>query len=394
MLQAWPAAGRASFKRLSFGVWIFSRWLILKALLQGRQFRFPVSDRQYSVIPDFVKTRRQAVLQEAADEFRGIERQGFLLAVVAVVFVRKRNIAVLNSQDSPVADSDAMGITPQIVDHLFRPAEGAFGIHHPLFFVQRGEQLFERFFMLQSRGLSAELQLTLLIQVPQVMQEFSAEQAGKHAYRQKTIVAASHPGGFVVRQPTTGHNAVQVRVQRQVLSPGVQYGDHAGLSSEPLGLPGQLAKCFPGGAEQQVIQLRLIVHHHGVQAIGQSKNQMEISYRQEFLRAVFNPALLSRPLAFGTVPVATGIVRHYPVAAGRAGVHMAAQCRRATVHDSLCRFVLLKGQVMCVQVVGQMTAQDIRDLKRCPAHLLALGQRPINRALVWWERSNADSGPW
>lgn len=99
-----------------------------------------------------------------------------------------------------------------------------------------------------------ELQLALLIHLPQVMQKFSPEQAGKHTYREETFVAAAHPGCAIACQPAPGNDAVQMGMQRQVLPPGVQHGNHAGLRSEPLGLPGQLVKRFPGGAEQQVLQ--------------------------------------------------------------------------------------------------------------------------------------------
>lgn len=88
------------------------------------------------------------------------------------------NFIELFALHSPVADSDAMGVAPQVVDHLFGTAKGAFGIHHPLVFIQRGEQLFERFFRRQALGLSVELQVPLLVQVSQVVQEFTSEQTG------------------------------------------------------------------------------------------------------------------------------------------------------------------------------------------------------------------------
>lgn len=139
VLHSWQAAGGASLWRWCLGFCNGGR-LISEAALEGGQFGFPVSDGQDAVVADFVKTGRQAVLQEATDEFRRIERHGFLLTVLPVILVGKRYFAILYRQYSPVADSNTMGIAPQVVDHLFGAAKRPLGIHHPLAFVQPGEQ--------------------------------------------------------------------------------------------------------------------------------------------------------------------------------------------------------------------------------------------------------------
>lgn len=80
--------------------------------------------------------------------------------------------------------------------------------------------------------------------------------------------------------------------------------------------------------------------------------------------------------------------------AGGAGIDMAAQCRRTTVHNSLRGFVLLQGQAMRALVVSQVAAQHIGYLKRRPAHPFAAGFQPVNRVPVESEHSNAGTGPW
>ena len=70
------------------------------------------------------ETLREQMQQEAAQEL--VERQGhqFLLIVVSRVAPTKGDLAADRRDQSMVGDSHAMGVTAEIVQHIFGAAKG------------------------------------------------------------------------------------------------------------------------------------------------------------------------------------------------------------------------------------------------------------------------------
>jgi len=82
------------------------------------------------------------MLQEEADELFG--GYGHHLAKrVAVVGPRKGDLAVLEGQQTLVADGDAVRIAAEILQHMIRSPEGWLGINNPVFVIERGQELRE-----------------------------------------------------------------------------------------------------------------------------------------------------------------------------------------------------------------------------------------------------------
>jgi hypothetical protein len=50
---------------------------------------------------------------------------------VPVVFPAKRNLAVLERQETLVGDGYPMGVAAEVFDHLLRATEGRLGVNHP-----------------------------------------------------------------------------------------------------------------------------------------------------------------------------------------------------------------------------------------------------------------------
>src|SRR5438552_5439904 len=90
--------------------------------------------------------------QEAANELVRLQRPGFLPGLVAIILVAKTDLAVVDVEQAMVGDGHAVGITPQVIQDLFRTPEGWFGVNHPLAFAQRGQILSESFRVTESRA--------------------------------------------------------------------------------------------------------------------------------------------------------------------------------------------------------------------------------------------------
>ena len=99
-----------------------------------------------------------------------------------------------------------------------------------------------------------------------------------------------------------------MRVQSQVLSPGVQDAEEADLGSEVLGVGGNLKHGLSGGAEEQIVEQPWIALTERVQLVGQGKDDVEVGHAEQILFAPCQPALACLGLALGTVTVATGVI--------------------------------------------------------------------------------------
>src|SRR5271163_1120161 len=142
-----------------------------------------------------------------------------------------------------------------------------------------------------------------------------------------------NPAGIAWFETAGGNDAVEMRMQSQVLSPGVQNAEEADLGSEVLGVGRNFKHGLSAGAEEQIVEQPWIALTERVQLVGQGKDDVEVGHAEQILFAPCQPALACLSLAFGTVAVATGVIGNGLMVATRAGIQMASQRSRATYGD-------------------------------------------------------------
>ena len=132
-----------------------------------------------------------------------------------------------------------MGIAAQVVEDLFGTPEGPFGIHHPLGFAKRRQILNEGF---PRPGVAPARRRTGACPASkarlQVFEEQAAEQAGQHAHRQEESRTAGDPALTVRADAAARYDAMQMGMEKQVLSPTVQDGEEADLGAQVLRIGG------------------------------------------------------------------------------------------------------------------------------------------------------------
>jgi hypothetical protein len=82
-------------------------------------------------ISDAVKSVRQHMDQEAADELLSREGHRLLAVVVPVILPVESDLAFVHGHQQVVGDGDTMGVAPDIVENLSRPGEGRLRIDDP-----------------------------------------------------------------------------------------------------------------------------------------------------------------------------------------------------------------------------------------------------------------------
>ena len=109
---------------------------------------------------------------------------------------------------------------------------------------------------------------------------------------------------MVEGEPTGGDQAMQVRMVPQVLAPGMEYGEDPDACPEMAWISGDLQQGFGGGTKQQVVEQALVAECKRCQLLRQSEDHMRIRHRQQTGGLSAEPAIASRRLALGTMPVA------------------------------------------------------------------------------------------
>jgi len=152
------------------------------------------------------------VKQEPAQEFVGGEGHLALLVAVGVVPPEESNLAVLEGDQPMVGDGHAMGITGQIVQDIFRTAEGRLGIDHPILTVQGTDQGAKQLGASKCLLVSIKPQFPLLESPAQAGHKFAPKDAAEDFHRQEEGIGGMNPAGVIGGQTARRNHAVDMGV--------------------------------------------------------------------------------------------------------------------------------------------------------------------------------------
>src|SRR5690606_5641953 len=99
-----------------------------------------------------------------------------------------------------------------------------------------------------------------------------------------------------------------MRVQGQLLPPGMENGDHPGVGSQMFRVLGKAADRLPGSFKQTVIDGPGLIHGQRIQRGGQREHHMEVRYRKELSLPLGDPILPVFALTFRTMTVTAAVV--------------------------------------------------------------------------------------
>ena len=123
----------------------------------------------------------------------------------------------------------------------------------------------------------------------QILQEQSAEQAGEHSHGQEEVRAARNPAGAIEGDSAARNDTMEVGMKNQGLSPTMEYGKEADLSSEMFGISSDGGQGLSCGAKQNVVDDLFVLVSDGSDLFGDGEDDMEIVCREDFGSSFFNP---------------------------------------------------------------------------------------------------------
>ncbi len=179
-------------------------------------------------LADADQAGRQYVKQEAADELGRFQSHGLGPAAISIVLPLEADAAIFERAETMVGNRHAVRIAGQILEDPLGSAKRWFDMDDPW---DRGgllTQELEGGRVGQGMEFPSKAEQPLTKRRAEGSQEDLPEAAAEHTHRQKEGgLAAGDPAGAVRRDAAARYDAMQVRVQVQILTPGMQHGQQA-----------------------------------------------------------------------------------------------------------------------------------------------------------------------
>src|SRR3954452_15577756 len=127
-----------------------------------------------------------------------------------------------------------MRVACQVLQDVFRPSERSLCVDNPLKAFQLRGQPTKCGRLSEMRGGTGQPQLSRVPCRTEQLQELVPKPAAKHPNRQEEPFAAVDPSRAIVGQTACWHEAMHVRMQTDLLIPGVQNGKEPDSGTHPL----------------------------------------------------------------------------------------------------------------------------------------------------------------
>jgi hypothetical protein len=210
-----------------------------------------------------------------------------------------------------------MGVAGEVGEDLIGPGKRRLAVHDPALGGRAREPVVR--VVIVARGDLGAIDGRL-----ELGQERAAEDCGEDPHGQEEVGAGGDPVGVPRVETPAGDNAVDMRVEQQQLRPGVEDRGDGDLGAQAA--EGNLLQGFGDRGEEQGVRRLGGGQEEGVQFGGDGEDDMEVRDGQEVPPLGVHPARGLQPLAFGAMPIPTGVVGD--LLNGRTG-HTRADARRA-----------------------------------------------------------------
>jgi hypothetical protein len=154
-----------------------------------------------------------------------------------------------------------------------------------------------------------KLQSAGLICFPQISQEQIPKAAAQNLHREKERgFLASNPTNAVRANAASGNHAMQVRMQMEILPPGVQHSQESDCRSQTPGIGSDGQQRFRCRTKQDAIDLARILQRQGADLVRQREYDMEVGNRQQLAFPRVQPFGASHGLAFWAMSVTARVI--------------------------------------------------------------------------------------
>ena len=180
--------------------------------------------------------------------------------------------------------------------------------------------------------------------------------------------------GVIERQAAGGNDAMNMRVNVEFLTPGVQDAEEADFCTEMLGIARDFQEAFRTGAKQEIVDDLLVLQNQRGQMTRKCEDNMDVTRWEKLLATCCEPAIASSCLTLWAVPISARVVGDGAMSAAGAFIEMAAERGGATPRNGQEHFDVLPGDPLTASFdeCVSRSADQIGHLEEWPVHLLVL----------------------
>ena len=167
-------------------------------------------------MPDTDETARQDMQQEATQELIGRQREESFLVSMSGVSPAKRDLVILEGNESGIGNRNAMGVSAEIAQHLLGSAARRLAVDHPSRRVKLTDQTPKQFGLRQALKQAVKTELSGSVSLLERFEKLAAEHFAENRFREKeALTSRAHPMGMVARQTAGSYDAVNMRMEQQ-----------------------------------------------------------------------------------------------------------------------------------------------------------------------------------
>jgi hypothetical protein len=227
---------------------------------------------------------------------------------MAIVLPGKRHLPIAKVEQAVIGDCHPMRVSAKVLQDLLGAAKWWFGVNNPFGVLGRCQVFCKGDSIAQAIQRVEESEFTAIKGLSQQFKKQAPKQPGQNPHWQEEARLARYPLLRLQRQPSAGHDAVQMRVMQQVLAPRMQYCNKAHLSAKMLRISRYGAQRLGGGLEQDVVDHSLVLKRDGCDFLWDGEDHVEVFDRQKFSLTILKPLVTRERLALWTMPISATVV--------------------------------------------------------------------------------------
>ena len=338
-------------------VWLFlphfRYWWHIQLLLYAAQF-LAVAGRENAVVTYSDEMTWQYMKRQQIKECIDVHGHDSMLAALLVYLVVIRDMSVSNIEYSGISDGHAVGIAPDVLEHLSDSLGRGLGMDDPvlveaLLAYSMGDG---NFLLLQPSGQ----------QTHEASPELTAH--GGHRKEERCTSAAMNLMPYTTFiHSTARHNTVYVRMVEQIGSPRMEDGSHSRCESI---LGSKSINSAPCGLEHTVVELPLVSHCNGMQTVRHGEYDMEVLGRDNLFPAELNPLFTLLVLTLGAMPVTAAVIADMNIATLWTNLNMPTQGTGTALRHVPEGSFNRRDNMMLIKELSSMDSDNLADVESCP----------------------------
>jgi len=313
-----------------------------------------VAGSENAVVTYSDKVIRQYMKRQQIEERIDVHGHDSILAALLVHLVIIRDMSVCNIEYPGIGDGHAIGIAPDVLEHLSDSLGRGLGMNDP----RLGKA-----FLAYSLGDDGAF---LLQPSGQKIHETPSELIthSSHGEEKRRTPATMYLMPYAIGvNASTGYNAVDMGVVKEIRSPRMEDGCHSSL--KPLSCC-KSVNSAPCSLEHTVVELPLVGQRYRMQTVRHREYDMEIPGRDDLFPAELNPLLTLLLLALGAMPVTAAVVADSDVPAFGTHLDMPAQGTGTALRHVPEGSFNRRDDMMLAQELSTVAPDNLTDVEARP----------------------------